>query len=82
MKKRKAESVPADASCAKKMNGDTAKSSSEKVENDDHIPLTLDEIRVTIKDLSSKVPVVPPEGINEKDSTTVREWAQVSLAVM
>ena len=73
MKKRKA--AEADESSAKSANGNNAAGN---VENDDHTPLTLDEIKASIKDLCAKVPTVPPEGIDAKDSDAVRAWALVS----
>lgn len=45
--------------------------------HEDHIPLTLDDIKASIKALCPKVPVIPEGGINEKDSEAVKEWAQV-----
>jgi hypothetical protein len=66
------------------VHGDTSKS--QKLEKDaadfnsiEHTPLTLDEIKASIKRLSSMVPTLPAGGINEKDVDTVNEWALVRV---
>jgi hypothetical protein len=85
-KKRKGiDGLPSDGS----QRGDVADgdaSKSQKLEKKDHVdhsgaehtPLTLDEIKASIKRLSSSIPTIPAGGMNEKDLETLNGWALVS----
>lgn len=86
-KKRKGtDGLPSDGS----QRGDIAHgdaSKSQKLEKDhvdhsgtEHTPLTLDEIKASIKRLSLSIPTIPVGGMNDKDLETLNEWALVSAA--
>ncbi len=85
-KKRKGiDGLPSDGSQRGDVtDGDASKS--QKLEKDhvddsgveQHSPLTLDEIKASIKRLSSSIPTIPAGGMNEKDLETVNGWALVS----
>eukprot|EP00566_Odontella_aurita_P018818 CAMPEP_0113531482 /NCGR_PEP_ID=MMETSP0015_2-20120614/3520_1 /TAXON_ID=2838 /ORGANISM="Odontella" /LENGTH=310 /DNA_ID=CAMNT_0000430321 /DNA_START=19 /DNA_END=952 /DNA_ORIENTATION=+ /assembly_acc=CAM_ASM_000160 len=71
-------SASAAAAGAKKNNG----KGKNKASNDGYEPLTLPQIRVKIAALGTKVPSVPPSGLDHTDSPLVRKWAQSLQSVI